>query len=334
MVMHTRRELLRTSLLMGGALCAPRIAGAQVSYTAGHFALLVGGSPVFIDSFQILTQPAAMQPSTTAPAAVSAPAVASTATSATATLNPAVRPLVSATASQLSVPQVSVPYRFSFSSTAWFGGSQALANWVAGAVNHLPTLQDGSYCAYDFDYRQVSRQDWTAGAISQVTWPGCEATATTAAFPVITVDAATMRWVKGDGSALPGILSGPKQKSWRACDFRVTSNAFINAAQIASVSALSLAPSVYAGTVAFGYNTNPQPAILLAPFATALQRGGMLISGQPTNIAIELLTPGLTATLATVTLRDCRVASVNNASPRAVVTMNYADAALSVGAIA
>ncbi|HYL00358.1 MAG TPA: hypothetical protein VEU78_04135 [Steroidobacteraceae bacterium] len=331
MPMHTRRELLRTSLLLGGALCAPRNALAQLrSYTAGRFALFVGGTPAFIDAFQMLTQPAATQPSSSVPAAVSAPAVAPAAPSVVAATSPVVRvPTTVVGASQLPAA-----YQFSVSSSVWFGGSQSLANWVAGAVNHLPSLQNGSVCNYDFNYRQVTRDDWTAGAVSQVIWPGCEATSTAAASPVITVDAATMRFSIGDGSAFPGTLLGPKAKNFRACDFLVTSNVNINAAQIASVSALTLAPSVYAGTVAFGYNTGAQPAMVLAPFATALQTGGMLISGQSTDITIAFLTPARTATLAAITLRDCRVASVNNVSPRALVTMNYADASLSVSAVA
>ncbi|HET7757057.1 MAG TPA: hypothetical protein VFK87_07365 [Steroidobacteraceae bacterium] len=332
MPMHTRRELLRTSLLLGGALCAPRVIAATQSYwtSPGRFALFVGANPAFVDSFQILTQPAPMQPLRTTPTAASAPAVASSATSTLASTSPVVRPPTTIVAAS----QLRAAYQFSFSSTVWLGGSQSLASWVAGAVNHSPSLQDGSVCSYDFNYRQVAREDWTAGAISQVIWPGCEAASTTTAFPVITVDAATMRWVKGDGSSIPGTLLAPKQKYWRTCDFRVTSNVNINAAQIASVSALTFAPSAYAGSVAFGYNTGAQPAMVLAPFTTALQTGGMLIAGQSTDIAIAFLTPGLTATLATITLRDCRVASVGNVSPRAVVTMNYADASLSVSPVA
>ena len=331
MAMNTRRELLRTSLLLGGAFCAPRIAGAQRSYSVDRFVLFVGGSPAFTNSFQILTQPAATQPSTAAPATVSAPAVATVARSAVAATGPVVRPPTTIVAAS----QLPAAYQFSFSSTVSLGGSPSLANWIAGAVNHSPSLQDGSCCAYDFNYKAVSRVDWTAGAISQVIWPGCEATSTTTALPVIRVDAPTMHWLTGDVCSFPVTLLGPKQSGpWRACDFRVTSSVNINAAQIASVSALTLAPSVYAGTVVFGFNAGAQPAILLAPFATALQTGGMLIPGLSTNIAIEFLTPGLTATLATINLRDCRVAGVNNASPRAMVTMNYADASLSVSPVA
>lgn len=48
MAMHTRRELLQTSLLLGGALYTARTWAACLrSYTAGHSAILVRGNATF-----------------------------------------------------------------------------------------------------------------------------------------------------------------------------------------------------------------------------------------------------------------------------------------------
>lgn len=330
MAMHTRRDLLRTSLLLGGAVYAPR-AFAQVtatprSYTAGRFAVLVGGSAVAVESFNILAEPpVASKGLSAAPPAMAAPAVAAPRASALAATNQAVKVPASGPS------QLHLDYVLSMS-LPWNGVIRAIANWVAGAVNHVPSLLDGTFCSADFTYKAAECIDWSSGVIAQVTSPACEATSTARALPTIIFDSATLHWRPGGGADMRGKFTQIKQKSLRACDFLVTSNANINASQIASVSALTLAPTVYGGTVAFGFNSGfslPGMPTVLTPFQAAVQAGGMMMRGQSTDIAIQYgLAPGVS-----ITLHDCRVASVNNGPPRPTVTMSYADASLSILAV-
>ena len=317
MAMHTRRELLRTSLLAGGALCTPRVL-AQVStgtrtLVAGRYAVAVGGGIAGIESFQILSQPPPTTTKLAAPTAVPAPAAIAGRAGTVTAINPA---------ALQSLP----PYRFSFG-IAWDGISQPIANWVVGAVNHAPSLQDGSFYVADFNGTILSQDDWTGGVVSQVTWPGCEVTSTAAAFPVITVDAATMTRRKYNGPLNVSKLGATRQRYWRACDFVVSSSVNINTSGIASVSPLTLVPTVYGGTVALGYDVAAAGPTALAPFQTAAMQAGVLpMPGLSTDLVIRYGP----STGWGITLRNCRVLSVNSASPRSVVNMSYADASLTL----
>jgi len=336
MAMHTRRDLLRTSLLLGGALSAPRIWTATTSgYTPDRHVVLVAGGAAFIDSVATVFAPApAPAPAARAPAVAVAPATAPARTNTPTAINPAVQGPISSAASRLRVAN-----QISFALPC-VGVGQPIANWLAGAVNHVPSLQDGSACTLDYNYKLLERYDWTGGSISQVTWPVCDGGSIALAGPVITVLAGTLsvqaypRSSAGPSPVPPALLTVlSSQKYWRASEFLVTSNANIDLSRISSVSALTLAPAAYAGTVAL---VNEKTRSL--PFYAALRAGGMLIPGQSTNIAIQYgAAPGVS-----VTLRNCLVASVmpipikrgvGEQIERTVATLNYADASLNISAV-
>lgn len=335
MAMHTRRDLLRTSLLLGGALSAPRIwaatTAANLGYTAARRVVLVAGGAAFIDSVATVFAPAPA--AVRAPAVAAAPATAPARTNTPVAINPAVQSPISAAPSGLRAAN-----QISFALPCG-GVGQPIANWLAGAVNHVPSLQDGSVCTLDYNFKLLERYDWTGGSISQVTWPVCDASSVAPAGPVITVLAATL-----SVQAYPGSSAGPSpvppalltvlssQKYWRASEFLVTSNANVDLSRISSVSALTLAPAAYAGT--FTLVNEPSRSL---PFYAALRAGGMLMPGQSTNLAIQYgAAPGVS-----VTLRNCLVASVvpfnqqanGETIVRTVVTLNYADASLSISAV-
>lgn len=326
MAMHTRRDLLRHSLLLGGTLCTPRWAACQRSYTAARYLLLVAGDAAFVGSVQTQSAPPPAAPRTAAPA-TALPSTMAPAQTTSSLINPVMKAPTITGANQLQVAN-----QITF--TLELGASQPIDTWVAGAVDHTPVLQDGSICALDFNYQLIQRTDWTGGAIAQVIWPACDVTSTAAVFPAIFINAATLHYTTAGAGSSPinptQIASKSNIKNyWRACDFLVSSNANINPAQIAGVSALTLVPAVYGGTVSFGYYFGfnaAAAAAALAPFQAATQTGGMLLAGQSTDIAIQY---GLRP-LPRITLRGCRVASVSNVLPTSVVTMNYADALLSV----
>lgn len=336
MAMHTRRDLLRNSLLLGGALQAPRIwAAVNRAYTPNTQVLLVAGGAAFIDSVAPVFAPA---PAAAAPplAVAAAPAVAPVRTGTLAATNPAVQSSLSTAASQLQANQISFILPCA-------GVSQPIATWVAGAVNHAPSLLDGTACALDYNFRLLQRYDWTRGSISQVAWPGCDASSAAPAAPWITVRAVTLSAqtysaASGAASPVPPALMSTLRSPgyWRACDFLVTSNANIDFSRIFSVSPLTLAPAAYAGTFSF---VEEESRIL--PFEAALRTGGMLMPGQSTNIAVQYLSSDRTATFASVTLRNCLVASVagQNIGPggetvrRFVATLNYSDASLGIAGV-
>lgn len=324
MPVHTRRDLLRYSVALGGTLCRPRWAACLPSYTPSLYLLLVAGDAAFVGSVQSQSVPPPAVPPTAAPA-TALPSTKVPAQTTSSLVSPVVKAPTLTAANQLQVAN-----QITFTLTE-FGASQPIASWVAAAVNHVPALQNGSICALDYDYKLVLRTDWTGGAIGQVIWPACDITSTVAAFPTIFINAATLHHTTAGAGSSPvsPTLKTRARSYWRACDFLLSSNANISPSQIAAVSALTLAPAVYGGTVAFGYNFGfnaAAAAAALAPLQAATQAGGMLLAGQATNIAIQY---GMLP-LPRITLRDCRVAGVSSGSPTSVVTMTYADASLSI----
>lgn len=328
MAMHTRRDLLRNSLLLGGALHAPRIwAAVNRGYTPNTHVLLVAGGAAFIDSVASVfaRAPAAAAPP---PALATAPAVASVRAGTLAA--------ASTVAGQLQANQIS----FTLPCT---GVSQPVATWVAGAVNHAPSLLDGTACTLDYNFRCLERYDWTRGSISQVAWPGCDASSAALVAPLISVRAVTLTAqtysaASGVASPVPPALMSTLRSPgyWRAADFLVTSNANADFSRVARVSPLTLAPAAYAGTFSF---VEAESRIL--PFEAALRAGGMLVPGQSTNIAVQYLSPDRTMTFASVTLRNCLVASVvpqkveanNETIMMFVATLQYSDASLSIAGV-
>jgi hypothetical protein len=308
MVIHTRRDLLRTSLLVGGALSAQRLAGAcgVRRFTDAHYVLFVAGNAVAVESVtstQIAPVPAPVR--TPGPVSLAPPTVAS----------------VQAPARTLApsglVPQTTAPFAYQLS-FALGTLTSPIASWVSGAVNHVLSPQNLTLRVYDFNYRGVAATDWTGAVIAQVLWPACDATSTAIAAPVVTVQAVTQH--EGpDSSPYPFPLKGMGPAPFRlsANDFRVTLSANVFPAPIVSIGALTLLPATYSGAVALGFNVGPDP-IAMTRFEAALQ------ARQVTDITIQY------GNLATVTLRNCYVANVTGVLASPTVIMNYADASLSI----
>jgi hypothetical protein len=313
----TRRDLLRTSLLLGGTVCAPhfwapgaRAATTRVQSPPDQYFLVVGGGGALIQSVIGISEvpPAASAPQSAHPMIT----------------RPVITPGLITPAPQGAFlpPQ---PNQFQFA-LGW-QPSQALANWVAGAVNHAAGRQDGSLVVTDYNLRVKMVHAWTGGSISQVVWPGCNVYAKDLVSPVVTAHAVTLQSRPGDGSP---IASGyvTRARVWSRSNYRVTSNANIDFSRVATVSDLTFAPASYGGAV-----TLVLPERWVAPFSAALQAGGALVPGQSTDITIQFLRPDMATVLASVTLRNCLVTSVTQLSTVQIVygvAMTYADASLGI----
>ena len=321
MAIHTRRDLLRNSLLLGGTLCAPHIwaaTGTVRNYAAGHQILLVRGGTAGIAS--LISTRMAPTTLTAAPAPPKVPAM---------TVAPAV-------AARLQSMAIAPPETNTVQFALGWNMSPPVVDWLTGAVNHVISSQDGSVVTMDYDYKVTQTLDWTAGSIAQVIWPGCAAASHDTPNPVITVQAATLRYRPGDHRPMPGYSPPGKTagKAWLRANYRVTSNTNIDLTTVASVSDLLFVPTSYGGAVTLSLGFGRERPDLLGPFTAALQAGGALVPGQSTDITIQYLDPGLVNALASVTLHNCRVISVGPGSlglvPNTAVAINYADASLSI----
>jgi hypothetical protein len=209
-----------------------------------------------------------------------------------------------------------------------------VADWLVAAIAHAPTLQNGSLVITDASLNVRAFYNWSAGSISRIDLPVCDASSPAVASPILTIQAASLTQTNATGP-LTGNWGVNARRGWRQQDFRVTSTAPIDAAltRTRSVSGITLAPNIRGGTFDISMGFGPDRPDLMGPFTHALQSGGLLLPDRTTDFTLHLFTPDLRE-VATVMLHDCRVLRMNTipaatgATVTTVVTMGFAEASL------
>ena len=104
--------------------------------------------------------------------------------------------------------------------TIGIGMGKGMYDWIQAAFDKGYLTKSGSFTAADFNYKAMSRLNFTGGLITSVTVPKLDGSSKDAAYFDIEFEAETVRWEKGDGSDIRGKV-GPKQKAWLCSNFRV-----------------------------------------------------------------------------------------------------------------
>lgn len=91
--------------------------------------------------------------------------------------------------------------------------------WIGSACSGRNSRKSGAVSAGDFNYKEISRTEWTGGIISEVAFPPLDASSKEAAHMTVRISPEGVRWVKGGGRDLRSGIR--KQARWQASNFRL-----------------------------------------------------------------------------------------------------------------
>jgi hypothetical protein len=100
------------------------------------------------------------------------------------------------------------------------GMGKSMYEWIKAAFDKGYVTKTGTFTSADFDYKAQSQLTFYDALITGVTVPKLDGGVDTAAYFDIEFEAERVRWAKGGGEVIKGII-GPKQKAWLCSNFRV-----------------------------------------------------------------------------------------------------------------
>jgi hypothetical protein len=100
------------------------------------------------------------------------------------------------------------------------GMGQSLYEWMQLAFDKQYETRNGHVNVADFNGFAQSRINFTNAHLTSIGIPKLDGSSREAAYFDIEFDAEYVRWIKGDGQQVSGIV-GPKQKQWLCSNFRV-----------------------------------------------------------------------------------------------------------------
>lgn len=100
------------------------------------------------------------------------------------------------------------------------GMSKSFYEWVGSVFSGRNSRKNGAISSCDDNYKETNRTEWNNGIISEVRFPGLDASSKEAARMTIRISPEGIRWVKGSGRDLRTEI-GRKQKAWEASNFRL-----------------------------------------------------------------------------------------------------------------
>jgi phage tail-like protein len=100
------------------------------------------------------------------------------------------------------------------------GMSKGFYEWVKSSFDRKYARKNGAIIAADFDYKELSRRDFSNALISEIGFPALDASSKDAAKMTIKFSPESTRYKAGSGSQLK--FSDPKiQKKWLPANFRL-----------------------------------------------------------------------------------------------------------------
>jgi phage tail-like protein len=100
------------------------------------------------------------------------------------------------------------------------GMSKAFYEWIKSMSDGRPLRKNGAIVACDFNFKEVSRTEWTGGIITEVGLPALDAASRDAARMTVKIAPESTRVVKGSGKSATG-SQARVQKKWLPSNFRL-----------------------------------------------------------------------------------------------------------------
>ncbi len=123
------------------------------------------------------------------------------------------------------------------------GMSKAFYEWIKAAFDGRYERKNGAIVLCDFNYKEVSRTEWTGGIITEVGLPALDASSKDAARMTIKISPEFTRMVKGAGKPAPSASQARVQKKWLPSNFRLEING-LDCKRVNKIEALTLKQNV------------------------------------------------------------------------------------------
>ena len=114
------------------------------------------------------------------------------------------------------------------------GIEKALADWLASALNGTHKGRNAALVAYDPSFKEVTRRVFTNLRVTQIEFPGLDASSKDVAYITVTAQADSSVPQKASGSASP-----PKTKQTRVTNFKLTLDG-LDTSRVSSISPITV----------------------------------------------------------------------------------------------
>lgn len=114
--------------------------------------------------------------------------------------------------------------------TCGTGMSQAFYQWIQDTLDRKFSRRNGAIVAADFNFKEISRLNFTEALLTEIGFPACDAASKDAAFMTVKWSPEFTQQVKPSGATVKGI-STKAQKLWLPSNFRLTINGLETATQ-------------------------------------------------------------------------------------------------------
>ena len=101
------------------------------------------------------------------------------------------------------------------------GMSRGFYEWIKVNLDHKYARKNGAVVEYDFNYKEVSRMEWTNGLISEVGFPALDAASKDAAKMTVRIRPESTRTITRRGGTSVGPKMQAPQKRWLPANFRL-----------------------------------------------------------------------------------------------------------------
>jgi len=109
--------------------------------------------------------------------------------------------------------------------TCGAGMSRNFYEWIRASLDKQYSRKSGALIACDYDFREMSRTEWSNALITEVGFPACDAASKDAAKMTIKFSPETTRMSTRTGASAGGVYSGglnaQVQKKWLPANFRL-----------------------------------------------------------------------------------------------------------------
>jgi hypothetical protein len=147
--------------------------------------------------------------------------------------------------------------------TVGMGMGYGMYQWIKAAFDKGYQTQSGSFINGDFNYKAMSRVDFTGGLVTSVTVPKLDGSSKDSAYFDVEWEAEQVRWLKGDGKELQAQI-GAKQKRWLCSNFKVEI-ADLPCARVASVDSFTWKCAVASDQIGIFREPTKHPAKVTVP---------------------------------------------------------------------
>jgi len=198
------------------------------------------------------------------------------------------------------------------------GMSKNFYEWIEASLDNKHQRKDGAIVTSDYDYKEMSRLEWTNGLISEVGLPALDASSKDAAKMTIKITPESTRMV--NGSKKPVNAQKPSmQKKWLPANFRLRVDP-LDCTKVNKIDAITVKQKVAENAVGTTRNSQTMPAsmtisnlVITLPESSAQPwykwHEEFAVKGNNSKTAeksgqLEYLTEDLRDTLFTLTLKN------------------------------